>query len=152
MNISHYLLAFVLLCSLTACNMTEEGSTLAKNISTKKIWTFIQFNVPEENDKIDSYYYYGLISQTLYHEIRNGDVDNGFIHLEQVKYWGDDDLIYNYADAENYGDLVFRIEDIRRIKLVKQAPKAGLGAEQFETSPPTVTPKNNTDAIEGTKI
>ncbi len=110
----------------------DEVQALNENGSKRRVWVFAQFNVPEENDKIDSYYYYGKMSYKLYKSISNNKIHQGFIYLDDVKYWGNDDLIHNYADGEHEGDLVFRIEDIRRLKLVKTAPKAGLGSEQFE--------------------
>lgn len=102
----------------------DDGST---------VWVFTQFNVPEENNAIDSYWYFGEVSQALYNKISSNTVGQGFIGMKNVRYWGSEGKsIYEYADEEHSGDLVFRIEDIRRIKLLKMPPKVG-GSQASES-------------------
>jgi|TARA_B100000745_G_scaffold277906_1_gene208595 hypothetical protein len=116
---------------VSACN-SEEIDAFKANMDDKQVWVFIQFNVPEENDAIESYYYYGQISGSIYRSISNNKLSRGFILLENVKYWGSDDIIHDFADLENTGEMVFRIEDIKRINLVRKAPTTGQGWEQYE--------------------
>jgi hypothetical protein len=117
---------------ITGCNVGEEASALKENTNQKKIWAFLQINVPEEGKKMESYYYFGLISESLYHKISDNRIRHGFILLEDVHYWGAKDLIHQYKDNENQGNLVFRIEDIRRIKRVNNKPIVGKGTEQYD--------------------
>jgi hypothetical protein len=128
-----YVCLVILVASLlTGCNL-DEVYAVQDNTSEKKIWVFIQFNVPFKNNQVEDYYYYAKISQPLYTRIKNNRIKTGFIFLADVKYWGNDDLIHDYADAENKGEIVFRIEDIRRMELVNNKPITGLGREQFES-------------------
>lgn len=124
-------LAILVALFVSGCNL-DEIQAAKDNTSEKKVWAFIQFNVPFKNDQIEDYYYYGKISKPLYTKIKGNRIKTGFILLADVKYWGKDDLIHDYADGENKGEIVFRIEDIRRIELVNKRPIAGRGREQFE--------------------
>ena len=116
---------------LTGCNL-EEFEAVKDNTSGEKIWVFTQINVPMQDDKFEDYYYYGKISKALYERIKSNNINQGFILLDDVKYWGSDDLVHEYADGENEGELVFRIENIKKIKLVNKAPIAEKGTEQFD--------------------
>lgn len=122
----------MLMFLLSGCDFYEEGIALKENVDEKKIWAFFQFNVPEEGRKIESYYYYAQISKCLFDRISKNEIKKGFILLQTVKYFGNDNLIHEYRDSENQGDILFRIEDIRRLILVRKEPKAGLGLEQFD--------------------
>jgi hypothetical protein len=121
-----------LLFSVVGCNAEQEVKALNSNLNIEKVWVFAQFNVREETDGLESYYYYAKISKSLYHEISQNKLQKGFIYLESVKYWGNNDLIYDYADGENSGELIFRIEDIAKIDLVNIEPIIGKGIEQFD--------------------
>lgn len=121
-----------LLCTfivLLGCN----GDSKANNTQHKElVWVYAQFNVAEQSGGIDSFYYYGKVSKSLYSEIVNNTKEKGFVHLQNIKYWGNDDLIHALKDNENVGDMAFRIEDIVRIKQVNNEPIAGQGVEQFD--------------------
>ena len=124
-------LAVLVVLFVSGCNL-DEANAINDNTSEEKVWVFIQFHVPLKNKKIKDYYYYGKISEPLYVRIKGNRINTGFILLDDVKYWGGDDLIHEYADGENEGEIVFRIEDIRKIELVNKKPVAGRGSEQFE--------------------
>ncbi len=127
------------------CNAEQEVQALNSNLNNEKVWVFAQFNVREEADGLESYYYYAKITKSLYNEISQNKLQKGFIYLESVKYWGENDLIYDYADGENTGELIFRIEDIAKIDLVKVEPIIGKGIEQFDLkSKPEVDGDNKT--------
>jgi len=117
---------------LTGCDAYNELSSIGANAHTDTVWTFTQFNVAEEGDTIDSYYYYGEISKELYQKISDNQLSSGFILLRNVKYWGTDDLIHPYRSKESDGSLIFRIEDIQKMELIRTEPIAGKGQEQFK--------------------
>jgi hypothetical protein len=117
---------------LVGCDAKSEISALSTMADKEKVWVFAQFNVREDKDGMESYYYYGSVPKRLYQAIKYNKIHRGFILLEKVKYWGDNDLIHEYKDRENPGELVFRIEDLVRIRIVNQEPIAGKGSEQFE--------------------
>ena len=73
---------------VSGCNL-DEVQAAKDNISEKKIWAFIQFNVPFKNDQIEDYYYYGRISEPLYTSIQDNRIRTGFILLTDVKYFGE---------------------------------------------------------------
>ena len=118
-------LKVLLLCVFTllsGCRFSEEVDAATSNISEERVWVFAQFNVPEENDAMETYYYYGSMAQPMYDKVVNNEVESGFILLKQVRYWGDDDRVHDYKDSEDSGNLIFRIEDLRRVKLINQDP------------------------------
>lgn len=126
------LTAMFILMTLFGCNVQSEVNAINSMRDTNKIWVFAQFNVQEENDGLESYYYYAQISKKLYDHISYNEIDAGFILLENVRYWGGDDLIYDYKDIEFSGEIIMRVENIARLSLVNKEPIAGKGAEQFE--------------------
>jgi hypothetical protein len=130
-----YLLLIIFVFSAAGCDSEQEVQALKSNFDNDKVWVFAQFNVREEKDGLESYYYYAKISKNLYQEISKNTLQKGFIHLKDVKYWGDNNLIHNYEDAENSGELIFRIEDISKLDLIKVAPVIGKGIEQFDLTP-----------------
>ncbi|MCJ8169480.1 hypothetical protein [Atopomonas sediminilitoris] len=140
LSLSTLLLAAAL---LSACDKpAEELRAPLADAAPKQLWAFIHFNVPSETG-MDSYYYYGRIAQPLYRLIKNNRAQRGFITLEEVRYWGNDDKIHAYADRENTGEVVFRIEDIKQIELIANAPQVGLGYEQYREAKPLPTPEDN---------
>lgn len=126
------LLLFTLTLALAGCRFDDETLALEANAKEEQVWAFIQFNVPEEDDGLESFYYYGKVSKSLYQLISANRLQSGFVRLQEMHYWGDDDLIHAYRDLQNSGEMVFRTEDIRSIKLVRKAPTPGVGYEQFE--------------------
>ena len=126
------LLLLTLTLALAGCRFDDETLALEANAKEEQVWAFIQFNVPEEDDGLESFYYYGKVSKSLYQLISANRLQSGFVRLQEMHYWGDDDLIHAYRDLQNSGEMVFRIEDIRSIKLVRKAPTPGVGYEQFE--------------------
>ena len=126
------LLLLTLTLALGGCRLDDETLALEANAKEEQVWAFIQFNVPEEDDGLESFYYYGKVSKSLYQLISANRLQSGFVRLQEMHYWGDDDLIHAYSDLQNSGEMVFRIEDIRSIKLVRKAPTPGVGYEQFE--------------------
>lgn len=117
---------------MMGCDQKQEITALQAHFDEEKVWVFIQFNVREETNGLESYYYYAEISKNIYSQMSQNQLNKGFILLENVKYWSEDDLIYNYADIENTGELLFRIEDIYKVDLINVEPIVGRGTEQFE--------------------
>jgi hypothetical protein len=133
--VKNKILILLIITLLTGCDAFNELSSIGANASSDTVWTFTQFNVTEEGDTINSYYYYGEISKNLYQKISENQLSTGFILLRNVKYWGTDDLIYSYRSKETDGSLIFRIEDIHKMELVRTEPIVGKGQEQFEDEP-----------------
>ena len=127
-------------CTLFACDLVKEADAINENLDAKTIWIFAQINVPQKDNKVEDYYYYARVSESLFQRIKDNEIEKGYIFLEDIKYWGDNDLIYDYADNEDVGSMLFRIEDIRRIRLIKTEPKAGMGSEQFDDLKDTPLP------------
>lgn len=128
-----YLLLGLLIVMLTGCDeIAQEAAVYKQNTDTEKVWVYTHVNVPFEGGKVDSYYYYSEVSKILYEKIKSNSVSDGFIGLNNVRYWGDDDLINEYAGPLYEGSMVFRIEHIVRMSLLKSEPKVGVGDEQFD--------------------
>ncbi len=145
------ILCFTLVLMLSACEQTtpttkttaSESQSASKNDkvvcaadetpnSGNSTWVFMQINVDQEDGEMDSFYYYARISKNLLSRIKNNKTTSGFINLLSVRYWGDDDLLHEYKSEEYSGELVFRIEDIKKIDLVHAEPIVGLGYDQFK--------------------
>lgn len=127
-----HLITIIILMSLIGCDVQSEARAINSMMDKDKVWVFAQFNVREESDGLESYYYFGQMSKKLYDSIAFNEIESGFILLESVKYWGAEDLIYDYKDVEKSGEIIFRIENIVKVSLVNIAPVAGKGLEQFE--------------------
>jgi len=149
-GISMKALWLVILLIISGCDAEQEVTAVNNNLDNEKIWVFAQFNVREEKDDLESYYYYAKISKSLYTQISKNKLHKGFILLNDVKYWGENDVIYSYEDGENSGQLIFRIEDIAKIDVVKVEPIVGKGTEQFETAAEAATDALTENTIETT--
>tara|TARA_B110000196_G_C20927007_1_gene558089 strand:- start:94 stop:528 length:435 start_codon:yes stop_codon:yes gene_type:complete len=124
----------VMLCIvmiLSGCNVQSEAETAYSNITESRVWVFTHFNVPAEGGALESYYYYGSVSESLYNAIGRNELKGGFIQLKEISFWGDGDLIYDYKDREHSGDRIFRIEHIASIRQIPSRPISGKGVEQF---------------------
>ena len=120
-----FITALLMLTWLSACDMRDEVEAAREFQDGKKIWVFAQINVPKEDNTIEDYYYFAQINESLYKKIKDHRIKQGFIVLEKVRYWTNDDTIKSIGD-EIYGDeMLFRIEDIRKIDLVKNEPAVG---------------------------
>jgi hypothetical protein len=143
---------------LGACRAGDEVSALDAVDDKTLAWTFIQLNVPEEDGGSETYFLYGQISKPLLGQIAENRIKQGFLFLRNVRYWDSDNIIRAYRDGENSGDLIYRIEDIRRIKFVRTEPQIGMGYEQFEAQekkseqPPAATPPAKPDAGPGNTL
>ncbi|MFO7594670.1 MAG: hypothetical protein R6X15_11585 [Pseudomonadota bacterium] len=125
---------FIVLAFLNGCRASDESYALGAIGDKDLAWVFIQFNVPEEDDDSETYYLYGKISKQLLSKIADNRISQGFIFMRSDRYWGNDDTIKAYRDGENTGDLVYRIEDIRRMKVIRTEPKVGMSYEEFTNS------------------
>ena len=131
----------VLAVLLAGCDLVEELCAVEAEIEGPRVWAFMQFNVPEEGGGIGSYYYYGNISKELYDKINSNKIKRGFMLLEKVRYWGDDDLVHEYRDKEYSGNLVFRVEDLVRIKGINSDPLLGFDEPKQANTPVKVDMK-----------
>jgi hypothetical protein len=120
------------IAGLCACNGQQEIAALNADGSAPQVWVFTQINVPEENGEMESYYYYARVAKPLYERISSNQQQSGFITLRDVHYWDDDDHMHAYRDIADHGELVFRIEDIRSIKLQNRAPVVGQNYQEYE--------------------
>lgn len=121
----------LLLLLLNACRAGDEIDSLQAVDSNNLSWAFFQFNVPEEGGKMETYYLYGRVAESMLARIADNRIEHGFVFLRDVRYWGNDDTIKAYRDGENTGDLVYRIEDVRRVKIVRNEPKVGMTYDDF---------------------
>ena len=133
MNITiKYIVGLVILLSLSACNPGDEVEAAKEFQDGKKIWIFAQINVPKEDNTIEDYYYFARINESLYEKIKDHRIKQGFIVLDNVRYWTNDDTIESIGDEIYADEMVFRIEDIRKIDLVKSEPRIGFKYGQKE--------------------
>lgn len=133
MNITiKVIVGLVILLSLSACNPGDEVEAAKEFQDGKKIWIFAQINVPKEDNTIEDYYYFARINESLYEKIKDHRIKQGFIVLDNVRYWTNDDTIESIGDEIYADEMIFRIEDIRKIDLVKSEPRIGFKYGQKE--------------------
>ena len=122
---SQQLILGLLFLLVSACNLGEEVNSITEFNDGKKVWVFIQFNVEQNNKKFEDYYYFGQINSSLYKKITSRKIQRGFITLKKVRYWANDDSIKSYSDELYSDEMLFRVEDIRKMDLLKIEPKPG---------------------------
>ena len=127
-----FIVGFLMLTLLSACNMRDEVEAAKELQDGKKIWIFAQLNVPKEDNTIEDYYYFARINESLYKKIKDHRIKQGFITFQNVRYWTNDDTIQSIGDEIYADEMVFRIEDIRKIDLVKSEPRIGFKYGQKE--------------------
>jgi len=127
-----FIVGFLMLTLLSACNMRDEVEAAKELQDGKKIWVFAQLNVPKEDNTIEDYYYFARINESLYKKIKDHRIKQGFITFQNVRYWTNDDTIESIGDEIYADEMVFRIEDIRKIDLVKSEPRVGFKYGQKE--------------------
>lgn len=110
---------------LSSCGIGEDTPAVQEFADGEYVWAFIQFNVPEKGGKFEDYYYFGKINKELSKKISINGIHKGFILLKDVRFWDKDNNIQKYADGVFSGDLIFKIEDIRKISIVKKEPQIG---------------------------
>lgn len=119
------LLFFLAILFLNACKLDSEAEAIGANLGDETIWVWTQFNVPEEHNRTESYYYYARINKGLYNGIINNKIEEGFILLRDVRYWNTEDVIEIYDTDLEKGNVTFRIEHIVHMVEVKKPPVAG---------------------------
>ena len=132
-------IVLVFLVVLQACNFRDEATAIEEINSKNPIWIFAQFNVPSEKGGLDTYYYFGQVNESLYNKIASNRIKSGFILMRNVRYWNTNNTIEAYYDQVDGSDLLFRIEDIQRIRKSKAEPVIGHKYEDEpvkETAPP----------------
>ena len=126
MNITiRCIVGLLFLSLLSACNPGDEIEAAKEIQDGKKIWIFAQVNVPKEGNTIEDYYYFAQVNESLYKKIKGHRIKQGFIVFQNVRYWTNDDTIKSIGDEIYDDEMLFRIEDIRKIDLVKNEPKIG---------------------------
>ncbi len=148
LNIKYLAIGMALL-SLSACKPGHEIEAAREMQDGKKIWVFAQLNVPEENNEIEDYYYFAQINESLYEKIKNHRIEQGFIVFQNVRYWSKNDEIKSVADEIYSDEMLFRIEDIRKIDLVKNEPRIGFRYGSTTKEPAkanTIAAKKKTDS------
>ncbi len=143
-----YLAIGLALLFLSACKPGDEIEAAREMQDGKKIWIFAQLNVPEENNEIEDYYYFAQINESLYEKIKTHRIKQGFIVLQNVRYWSKTDEIKSIADEIYSDEMLFRIEDIRKIDLVKNEPRIGFKYGSTAKEPAkdnTIAAKKNAD-------
>jgi hypothetical protein len=121
----HSLLIFLLL--LTGCQSGESNRTYQNDLETR--WVYVE--VKTDNGDTDYFYYlFGRMKARLFEDISNNTINEGFFLISEAKYYDDNGLIADYADDLYSGSLVFRIEEIKMLKLLNKQPVVGLGSDQ----------------------
>ncbi len=110
------LLMVILLTLLWGCDLEN-----TKTAKSDGVWVFLTLRY-ESNDGFQFNYYYGEMNKKLYNKIANNLITKGFFKLNKVRYWNNDDKLELYADDVYSGNMVFRIEDIRKLNELKDDP------------------------------
>ncbi len=110
------LLIVILLTLLWGCDLEN-----TKTAKSDGVWVFLTLRY-ESNDGFQFNYYYGEMNKKLYNKIASNLITKGFFKLNKVRYWNNDDKLELYADDVYSGNMVFRIEDIRKLNELNDDP------------------------------
>ena len=116
-KLKYFVMLTILILVFESC-ITKDSEIFSKHHNN--LWVLLTIRY-EENEGFQFYYYFGTFSENLYEKITNNKINHGFIQLDSLRYWGDN-KIYVYEDEQDKGTIVFRIEDIRKIELIKDDP------------------------------
>jgi len=142
---AHQIVLAISFMLVSACNFGEEVESLKELRDGEKVWIFAQFNIEQENNTIEDYYYFGQINASLYKKIINRKIKRGFITLKKIRYWGSDDSVKAYTDELYADEMTFRVEDIQKMDLLKKEPKPGFKySYSDDLSQETVIDKSST--------
>ena len=123
------ILAISIVLFLSACNIDSKFFPKKPISSGEKVWTFIEYQVPDKQGVIEDYYYFGRVDKDLYEKIKIHEVKDGLIFMEKVRYWNTENVIESYEDELYSDEMAFRIEDIVKFELVKKEPVVGFKYE-----------------------
>ena len=115
------LLILTSLLVLTGFNSEDLFTHIKQSIDEDTIWVYAQINIPEKDDSIETYYYQGRIKQDIYNLIIDGSLKEGFILFRDIRYF-DDYTVKKLENGSNTGDILFRMEHIVKVDLLKGDP------------------------------
>ncbi|GGD27006.1 hypothetical protein [Flavobacterium orientale] len=111
----------VLTLSLTSCNKpTPSEEQPIPETDTYNQWVYITIETVLTRDTT-TYFYYGKINDQVMKRLNKGN-ETGHFTLKDIRYLDNDDLLELYEDEFTTGDLIFRVQDIARIQLLKKDP------------------------------
>jgi hypothetical protein len=119
--------------TLNGC-LADEIDAATSNFGKELTWVFLQINIPEEDDKIETYYYYGQISKNIYTKIKSNSLKSGFVNLANIRYWDKNDRIKLLSYGRGAQGIVFRIEDIRKMTHLMVEPQAGMDSDALDAA------------------
>ncbi len=121
---------------------------------TEKTWVNITIRY-DSNNGFQFYYYFGQIEESLCDKISKNIIEKGFIKIDNLRYWNDDDKIEVYEDETEPGIKIFRIEDIRKMSVLKGDPvvtykKVSLSEKSLKVRSEMGSVELDTTAVEDT--
>jgi hypothetical protein len=126
------LIISMVLSLLSACNIDSKFFPRQPVSSGEKVWSFIEYHVPDKTGVLEDYYYFGLVSKDLYEKIKSHEIKDGLIFMENIRYWNTDNVIESYEDEIYSNEIGFRIEHIVKFELMKEEPIVGFKYEDDE--------------------
>ena len=109
-----YWLSLLVVLLVAGCDM-DEANALNDQMGENTIWVFAQFNIPQKGREYEDYYYYGKVNEQLYNRIKSNRIQSGFILMEDVMYWGNDDLIHEFGlkPSPSFKSILSQVEEAK---------------------------------------
>ncbi|MEM8867024.1 MAG: hypothetical protein AAGC73_02040 [Verrucomicrobiota bacterium] len=125
-----------LLLPLVFLLLTTSGcfSGSSSDVTGEKLWIYVQLNI-EENDGIDSDWFYGKIDRGVYEAIQGGDTE-GFMVLTELRFWSTDtQKITDYTDQSFGNTATFRREFVATMYELQGDPMKTYPADEVDFGP-----------------
>jgi hypothetical protein len=116
--VTRIVLIFGICILFISCNISPVQNNFA---SGNQVWVYIEIQSTLLRDTTD-YYYYGQIKQSVIDKIDNNSFSDGLFILSEIRYLDNENKLRIFADEEDFGYKIFRINDIQYVSPLKKDP------------------------------
>ncbi|MFT7345215.1 MAG: hypothetical protein ACI9XP_001809 [Lentimonas sp.] len=125
-SISAIILLFGIM--LVSCGKATKGNKSETKSNLR--WVYLVAQTAMQTDTTE-FFLYGQIKTAIAEDLMGNQKSSGVFHIEKLRYYNDDDLLEIYEDEKDEGLFIFRIQDVRRIELLKKDPVLSMDEEEL---------------------
>jgi hypothetical protein len=113
---------------LISCGKSTKGSESETKSNLR--WVYLVAQTAMQTDTTE-FFLYGQIKTAIAQDLMENQKSSGVFHIEKLRYYNDDDLLEIYEDEKDEGLFIFRIQDVRRVELLKKDPVLSMDEEEL---------------------
>lgn len=113
---------------LISCGKATKGSESETKSNLR--WVYLVAQTAMQTDTTE-FFLYGQIKTAIAEDLMGNQKSSGVFHIEKLRYYNDDDLLEIYEDEKDEGLFIFRIQDVRRVELLKKDPVLSMDEEEL---------------------